>query len=257
MGRSLVTIVAMISGLSLMACGGAQTKKASDDRSAYDRLEQLPSELDAELAAVLKPIDDTDTMIAQLAALPAKAKISKEDFSKVLTDALSGEPFTAPAGVDAKGAEELTAFVGNFKMFKTALFSTPANVSALTARSASVLVELPKLTAQVGIESAKVKANPFASAKAKTEAKTQEAQAKTAEQKAQAKVQEVKGKLGGLPARSTAASARFTSTLMKLGVKKNALDAVSDKAGESKQAAKDLKDNTVESMNNSVDTVTE
>ena len=235
MRRILMLMAVLLSSGALVACGGSQKKgggSGSDDRSAYDKLQMLPDELDAELASVTKPIDDVDTMIEQMAAMPEKAKMSKEDFGALIADTLQGKPFKAPANVDAKAAAELETFLTNLKGFKESLFSAPENAGALAKKAGETLVKLPALTTQVATEAAAVKANPFASKEDKAKAAQQEAKAKDAEKKAQAKVQEVQQKVGGLPARATTAIGKFTAALGNLGVTEAALGAVNDKANE-------------------------
>ena len=259
MRRALMLLGVLLSGAALVACGGSAKKgdKGGDDRTAFDKLQALPGELDAELASVTKPIDDTDMIIEQLASLPEKAKLSKEDFSKLIVDTFQGKPFQAPANIDATAAAELEGFLTNLAGFKDSLMGTPDAVAALSVKAAETLVNLPILTTQVATEAAVVKANPFASKEDKAKAAQQEAQAKDAETQANAKVSEIQTKVGGLPARTTAALGKFSAAMGSLGLADAAMGAVTDKVDEAKGAGEDMKKTAEDSAGKSVDTATQ
>lgn len=240
--RFFILAALLIPSFMLTACGGGKSKGGDDDRTAYQKLEAIPGELDAKVKMLTSPIDSVDTMLGQLKEAPAKFKLSKDDFGKLITDTLTGKPFTAPAGVDAKGAKELEDMLGNVKGFTTNLMNTPDNASAMVGTLGEMLVEIPKLATQVTADTKVVKANPLASKEEKAKAEQQEKGVEKVKQDALNKVNETKETVTGIPARATAAIAKFAGEMSNFGVTEAALGAVKDKADDAKQAGEEMKD---------------
>ncbi|MFN3199203.1 MAG: hypothetical protein ACE366_12450 [Bradymonadia bacterium] len=240
--RSLILAALIVPTLLLSACGGGKSKGGDDDRTAYQKLEAIPGELDAKVKGLTSPIDSVDTMLAQIKEAPAKFKLNKDDFGKLLTDSLTGKPFQAPAGVDEKGAKELEGMLGNVKGFTTNLMNTPANATAMVGSLGEMLVEIPKLATQVTADTKVVKANPLASKEEKAKAEAQEKNVEKVKQDALNKVNESKEKVAGVPARATAAIAKFAGEMSNFGVTEAALGAVKDKGNDAKDAANEMKD---------------
>lgn len=244
--RALIIAALIVPSLLLTACGGGKSKDGGDDRSAYQQLEAIPGEIDAKVKMLTSPIDSVDTMIVQIKEAPTKYKLGKEDFSKLITDTLTGKPFQAPASVDAKGAKELEDMLSNVKGFTTNLMNTPDNAKAMLGTLGEKVVEIPKLATQVTADTKVVKANPLASKEEKAAAEAQEKSVEKVKQDALNKVSEAKEQVTGVPARATSAIAKFTAEMTSLGVSEAALGAVKDKANDAKQAGEEMKDSAEE-----------
>lgn len=250
----MATVLAL--ALALAACGGAKGDKgdkAEDNRSSYEQLVAMPAELDASIKAVTAPIDGVDAILTQLAELPGKAKISKEGLGQLIGDRFQGKPFAAPEGMDAAAAAEVDTFLGTLEKFKTDLLNTPDNAQALVLKIGESALSVPVLFTKVAAESGVALANPFASKQEKAKAEAEKKGAEKAKDDTLASVMAAKEMATGLPARATAAVAKFVGALGDFGIS----EAVMGNVNDAKKAATDAAEGSVDAAKDSAEAAVE
>jgi hypothetical protein len=214
--RQMPLVIAACVGLA--ACGGAKSKGGADNRSSYEQLQAMPTDLDKSIDAVMAPINQVDTVSTTLGELPTKYKLQPDEVKELVRCSLVGEPIKLPAALDDAGKQELQKFLTDLGNFKTQLANTPNAASDLAKTVAEDLVQIPTLVGKVSAESATVQANPLASKADKDKAKAEADGAKQMQEQVTSKVQESQGKIAGLPAQATGAVAKFIDALKKVGI---------------------------------------
>lgn len=232
MRRLLTVLVLLVASFSMVACGGKGGGGAADSRTAYEKLEAYPADLDTEVAKVMSPIDSVDGVITQLNEMPAKLGLSKEDFGKLIANSIAGKPFVAPGGVDAKAGEELKTFIESFKGIYDGIINAPENAKSLVVFVGESALNVPKWAASAIADAGVTKANPFASKEDKAKAEKQLKNLDTIKNLVMAKVQETQGKLTTLPTKAVEAATKFGAAMAEMGVASAgaAVDAAKDKA---------------------------
>lgn len=235
--RRIVTVLVL--AFAMTACGGSGGSKGeADNRSSYEKLVQMPQDLEKAIKAVLSPIESVDTIVEQMAALPEKTKLEKDALSKLMSSAFAGEAFSAPEGMEEGAAKELETFLTTLSEFKTNLINAPENALELVKNLPGMLVETTALYGKVAAESLIVKNNPFASKADKKKAADEEKGADKAKDDTIAALEGAKESVTGLPVRATAAVAKFTAALGDFGITDAAMQTVKDAEGEAKDAVK-------------------
>ena len=122
---------------------------------------------------------------------------------------------------------------------------TPAKIADLVPELAKALVKAPLLQGQIKVEAKATQLNPFAKAADKKKAKKQEAEADKLGAGVIADVKGIQTTVTTLPAKATAAIAKFTAALQKAGISNiaalgaGAKGVGTDKVKAVKDAAKD------------------
>jgi hypothetical protein len=215
--RALKFVSLVFAGSLIVGCGGSQSKGGDSDKSSYEQLQELESNLTAAMDKVTGPIDQVDAMMTKLTELPTKYKLSPDDFKAFAGSVMSGAA-AVPGSVDAKAAADLKAFGSDFSSFKAGLMNSPDNVKALIGEVTGALAKVPLLAGKVAAEAALVKNNPFKSAEDKAKAAKQATDVKALETKVLAQVKAMQSKVTELPARAAAAVAKFGSAMKEAGL---------------------------------------
>jgi hypothetical protein len=215
--RALKFVSLVFAGSLIVGCGGGQSKGGDSDKSSYEQLQELESNLNAAMNKVVEPIDQVDAMITKFTEVPTKYKLSPADFKAFAGSMMAGAA-SVPGSVDAKAAADLKSFATDFSSFKAGLMKSPDNVKALLGEVTGALAKVPLLAGKVAAEAALVKNNPFKSAADKAKAAKQVADVKALETKVLAQVKEMQTKVAGLPARAVAAVAKFGSAMKEAGL---------------------------------------
>jgi chromosome segregation ATPase len=221
--RSSLLLSSLILGAALVTgCGGSNkeanaptsTSSAKVELSAMEELKAIPKELDAEAAALTKPIDDVQSVIDQLAALPKKHGINAADMSAMAKATF--EKGTVEVKLDAKASAEAKAEVeaalNRLKDTTVALKATPDKVASLTTKIASATAKVPVLATKITSSATVTASNPMASADAKAHAKADLDGVKQAQADVQKSISDTQAKVTGIPALATTALAKLTAS---------------------------------------------
>lgn len=204
--------------LSLAACGGSSTKSSKgDNRSNYEKLESVATDLNKAVDTVMNPLDNFDATIATMEAIPSKYNISQDDYKALVLGSIRGE-FVPPADASDEVKGELKQFSTDFGAFYTSIMNAPANTEALIKTVGQSIIDIPVLTTKASAEIAKDLANPLASKsdKAKAQAKKDGLQKLSDDMLHEATA--VKDKLADAPAKAAAAPGKLTAALKKAGI---------------------------------------
>lgn len=252
MMRYVPLMMMLGASLALTACGGGgkSGKSGKAEVSAFEQLQAIPADVDAQVAEVTKPVDGVDLMLDQMKVMPNKLKISDEEFGAVLTQSLRGEELTIPDSVQGKSREEFTAFATKFAGFSSDLVATPARAQDLVTELATTTTRIPALATQASTQAATVLANPLSSKEEKAKAKQQQKDVKTIQKDAQDRVKAASDKVGELPNRSAVALNKFIAAAKDMKIDEAALRAAKKPVDDAKDAAKTTVDTAVEGVEN-------
>lgn len=251
MRRYIPLMMMLGASLALTACGGGgKSKKGGSEAGAFEQLQAIPADIDAQVAEVTKPVDGVDLMLDQMKVMPNKLKISDEEFGAVITQALRGEALTVPDSVQGKSRDEFTAFAQKFAGFTSDLVATPKKAEGLVAGLASTTTRIPALATQASTQAAAVLANPLSSKAEKAKAKQQQKDVKTIQKDAQDRVKAAQGKVGDLPQRSVVALNKFVTAAKQMNIDEAALRAAKKPVDDAKDAAKATADTAKEGVKN-------
>ncbi len=176
----------ILSGLILLVgCGGgakggedpkSPSAKASVELAPMGELKAIPVDLDAEVAALTKPVDDIHAAIDEIGALPKKHGLAAAEIMGM-----------AKATFDSGKVElKLKADVGAEKV--------------------------PVLASKVTASATAASANPFGSADAKAKGTADLANVKQVQADAMKSINDLQAKLAGIPAMATKALAKASAS---------------------------------------------
>jgi len=209
--------------LCVCACGGAQgSGDGQQGESALDQLTAMPAQLAASADKVLEPINRTDAILVQLETLPDKLGIAKDDYVEALTTLLAGQAPKTPTGLTGAAQQEWRDFVNNFIGVKRGIVGAPDAAKAFAADLLAAAAKVPALAAkakaEMEVEKARLKVNPFASSAAKAEVLAKEKRLNSVVADVEAKIAELQQKVTGLPKRAQSSVQTLVAKLEELGV---------------------------------------
>jgi hypothetical protein len=219
--RQNLLAIAILGGFTfLVACGGggaasgedpkSPSAKASIELSAMDELKAIPADLNAEVAALTKPVDDIQAAVDEIGALPKKHGLAASEImgmAKATFDSGKVE-VKLKADVAANVKADVEASLKKLAGAVTALRQTPDKVAALTAKAASATAKVPVLASKVTATATAASSNPFASADAKAKGSADLASVKQVQADAMKSISDVQAKISGIPAIATQALAK-------------------------------------------------
>ncbi|CAN5894632.1 hypothetical protein BH11MYX4_BH11MYX4_13690 [soil metagenome] len=227
--RQNLLAISILSGFTfLVACGGggaasgedpkSPSAKASIELTPMDELKAIPVDLNAEAAALTKPVDDIQAAIDEIGALPKKHGLAAAEIMGMAKGTFESGKVelkrNADVGTEAKA--DVEASLKKLAGAVTALKQTPDRVAALTTKIAAATAKVPVLASKVTATATAASANPFGSADAKAKGTADLANVKQVQADAMKSINEVQAKIAGVPAIATKAlakaSASFTSS---------------------------------------------
>jgi peptidoglycan hydrolase CwlO-like protein len=220
--RTKTILFSLILGTAVLstACGGGgegakSSADAKADLSAMQELEAIPQELDAEVAELTKPIDDTQALIDELANLPKKHGISAGAFASMAKASIDDGKVEVQADAElaAEAKAELEAALGKLRATVVALKSTPDKAASLTKKLATFTAKVPTLATAVTASATATAANPFADGDAKAKAQADLDGVKKAQEMAQKSLSDTQAKVTEVPALATTALAKLTASI--------------------------------------------
>lgn len=219
MRRALVSLVLGVSVLSV-ACGGSSNDSktaasASASATPLEELQGIPKDLNADVADLTKPIDDTQAVIDQIGAIPKKYGITAGDMAAMckatINDGSVDVKVNGDVSEDAKA--EIKAALTKLKGVVAGLKATPDKVVALGKKAAVDTAKVPVLATRVTTEATATSANPFGSADSKVKAKAELDSVKQVQADVSQSITDVQTKITNIPGMATTALAKLTATL--------------------------------------------
>jgi prefoldin subunit 5 len=182
-----------------------------------EELKAIPADLDADVAALTKPIDDIQSAIDDIGALPKKHGLAAADLMLMAKGTFENGKVELKlnADVGAAAKADVQAALDKLASAVTALKSTPDKVAALTTKVAGLAAKVPVLASKVTASASVTASSPFGDADAKAKAKADLESIKTIQADVMKTVSGVQAKIAGIPTMATSAlakaSASFTS----------------------------------------------
>jgi F0F1-type ATP synthase membrane subunit b/b' len=221
-----INTVLMLSLLALpLSIGGCEKKEKGektenpDGAAKGDPVEELkatPNKIQAEIDAVLKPIDDAEALMADLESIPARYELSLADFKGMVqanfavTEAGAEVELSADLSIDADAKAELAATIQQLKDIKVALATTPDRILVATENIAKIGVDSVALAGEVLVTlTGKAK---VAMGDKKAEIDGQIADVMALKDQIPALVKDAQAQLTDLPARAAEIGANFTAS---------------------------------------------
>lgn len=224
--RSLLTHAFALSlfagSVCVTGCGGGAggeepetpASKASASVSAIDELKAIPSDLDAEVASLTKPIDDVQSIIDDVTSLPKKYGINGADairMAKATMETGSIEVKVKTKGnLTAEAKAEIESILVRLRDVVAGLKAIPEKTATLGAKVVIATTKVPVLATKVTGSASLTAANPFSSAESKAKAKADIESVKQIQADVSKSVSEVQTKVTGVPALATTALAKLT-----------------------------------------------
>jgi prefoldin subunit 5 len=212
---------ALVGLAALPGCGGnseePQTPASKDAKSTLTPMEELkaiPADLDADVAALTKPIDDIQSAIDDIGALPKKHGLAAADLMLMAKGTFENGKVELKlnADVGAAAKADVQAALDKLASAVTALKSTPDKVAALTTKVAGLAAKVPVLASKVTASATVTASSPFGDAGAKAQAKADLESIKTIQADVMKTVSGVQAKIAGIPTMATSALAKASAS---------------------------------------------
>jgi hypothetical protein len=214
--------VAIVCGVTaLTACGGNSedpktpaSKDAKANLEPMDELKGIPGELDAEVAALTKPVDDLQAAIDEIGALPKKHGLAAADVMGMAKGTFENGKVDVKLNGDVSAAAkaDVEAALNKLSASVTALKATPDKVAALTTKVATLTAKVPALASKVTASATVTASDPFGNADAKAKAKADLDGVSKVQADVMKSVSGVQSKLAGIPAMATSAMAKASAS---------------------------------------------
>jgi hypothetical protein len=203
---AVVVSVALVTGCG----GGAQNggaKSAKVEVSPMDELKAIPKDLDGEIAALTKPIDEVQFVIDDVTSIPKRHGVSAGDMAAMSKLAFESGTvkFKANTEVSAEAQKEIESALTRLANVATALKATPGRVASLTKRIVVSSAKLPVLATRVTAQATFTSTNPFGGAEAKAKAKADLEGVTQVRADVTKSLSEAEAKIVGIPAMATGA----------------------------------------------------
>lgn len=213
----LIPALLAIAAASAVACGGSnpdpKTATTAAELTPMEELKAIPTDLDAEVTALVKPIDETQAVIDQITSLPKKHNINAAELMGMAKASLDGGKVNVQfkGDVSAEAKAEVEAALKRLSDTVASLKAVPERVASLTKKVAAATAKVPVLGTKISAEATVKASNPFASADSKAKAQADAQSVQKVQQDVSAKINETQQKLTQLPASATSALAKLTA----------------------------------------------
>lgn len=220
MRRALISMVLGVSVLSV-ACGGSSQNDGKTAASAsasvtpLEELQGIPKDLNADVADLTKPIDDTQAVIDQIGALPKKYGFTAADMAAMCKATMDNGSVDVKVNgdVSADAKAEIKAALEKLKSTIAGLKATPDKVAALGKKAVADTAKVPVLAGRVTTEASAVTMNPFGNKDDKAKAQADLDSVKQVQADVSKSITDVQAKITGIPSQATSALAKLTATL--------------------------------------------
>lgn len=220
--RGSMLAALMLSVAVTTGCGGgakaAGAKSAQAEISPMEELKSIPKDLDGEIAALTKPIDEVQIVIDDVTSIPKRHGISAGDMAAMCKVAFDNGTvqFKANGDVSAEAKQEIEAALTRLAGVATALKATPSKVTALGKRIVTSTAKLPVLAARVTTEATVTASNPFGSSENKAKAKADLDGVAQVRADVTRSISEAQSKIVELPAQATGALGKLGASFASM-----------------------------------------
>lgn len=215
--------VALGLGLATMTgCGGgagsAKVNSGQVELSPMEELQAIPKDVDKDVAALTKPIDDVQVVIEEITSLPKKHHISAGDMaamSKATFD--NGKVEVKVNGdVSAEAKAEIEAALKKLSLIVAELKATPEKVAALTTKLVKVTAKVPLLATEITSKATLTSSNPFAGADMKAKATAEIGSVQKVQADVSKSISDAQSKVVGIPALATGALGKLGASFASM-----------------------------------------
>lgn len=216
--------ISVLSGFTFLAgCGGGGASaedpktpsgKASIELTPMDELKAIPTDLNADVAALTKPIDDLQSAIDDLGAIPKEHGLAASEVMAMAKGTFDNGKVEVKlkADVSADAKADVEAALKKLAGAVTALKATPEKVASLTTKLAAATAKVPLLASKITATATVAASSPFGSADAKAKGKADLDGVKTVQADGSKSIGDVQAKITAIPALATTALAKASAS---------------------------------------------
>lgn len=207
---------------SITGCGGSgEAKSPSGEKAEVSSLEELqamPKEINAELSALTKPIDDVGAVIEQLTSIPKRHGINAGELASLAKATFDNGTVKVElkGDVSAEAKAEVEAALNKLKDVVAQLKAVPEKAAAMTPKLAAATAKIPVLATKVSTGATLAISSPFANGETKAKANGDLAAVKTAQAEASKAVSDAQAKITGIPAMATGALGKLGASFASM-----------------------------------------
>jgi hypothetical protein len=221
MSRQLSKTAAILAvALAAISCGGSgkgETKTAADatvDLSAMDQLKGLSTGLQAQLDALMAPINEVDGLVGDITSMPSRLGVNASSLLSSAKATVDGGQISVSAdlNVDAAVKAEIDNVLARLQAVVAGLKAIPSNAQALAAQAGEALLKLPALGTKVSAEANVKIGNPFAKPEEKAQAQADLQSLAQVQADVQGAIQQVQQQIMSIPALATSALAKLSAS---------------------------------------------
>jgi hypothetical protein len=208
----------LVFAVAVAACGGGKgeaktSANAQVDVPAMDQLKGISVDLQANLAALMAPINEVDALIEQVTSMPQRLGVNAKALLGMAKATVDGGQvaISADFSADAAVRAEVEGVIMRLKAIVDGIKAIPQNAQALTVKAGSAMVAVPALGAKVTAESTMKVNNPFGKPEEKMRAQADLQSLAQVQADVQGTIQQVQQQVMGLPAMATGALAKLAA----------------------------------------------
>ncbi len=188
--------------------------EAEGEADPLDQLKAIPTRLQAEVDGLLKPINDADSLMADIETIPERYKLSAADFKGLVKASFDSETGTVELSADLHVAEdakaELMATLAQLREIKVGLETTPDRVKVALDNVIAIATDAVTLSTKL-IASLEAKAK-VAMGDKKAEIAAQIQEVTSLKDDILVQIDAAKAQITELPARAAEVGANFTAS---------------------------------------------
>jgi hypothetical protein len=228
MRKNLVAI-AFLSAFSVLtgcaASGGSGADpttpagQAGVELTPMAQIKAIKTDLDAQVAALMQPIDDMQSAIDALATMPKKYSLSATDLMVMAKASFDNGQvqLTLNSDIAAEAKADIQAQLEKLVSAVKSLKQTPDRVASLTGALATATAKVPVLATRVTASATATASNPFSSADAKAKAQADLKDIQQVQQDVMQSIKDVQTKITNIPTTATRALAKASASLLGSG----------------------------------------
>jgi hypothetical protein len=217
-GHRVRGIAVLVFAVAVAACGGGKgeaktSANAQADVPAMDQLKFISADLQANLDALMAPINEVDTLIGQITSMPQRLNLNLKSLMGMCKATLDNGQvqIAADFNADAAARAEVEGVLMRLKAIVDGLKAIPQNAQTLTVKAGSAMVAVPALGAKVTAEATMKVNNPFGKPEEKMQAQADLQSLAQVQADVQGTIQQVQQKVMELPSLATSALAKLTA----------------------------------------------
>jgi hypothetical protein len=210
--------VALVFAVAVAACGGGKgeaktSASAQAEVPAMDQLKFISADLQANLNALMAPINEVDALIGQITSMPQRLNLNVKSLMGMCKATLDNGQvqIAADFNADAAARAEVEGVLMRLKAIVEGLKAIPQNAQALTVKAGSAMVAVPALGAKVTAESTMKVNNPFGKPEDKMRAQADLQSLAQVQADVQGTIQQVQQQVMGIPAMAAGALAKLAA----------------------------------------------